>query len=702
MRPSLLLSSALVMFAAYPVAASELGALDAAATDEMIVVYGARESDPFASTKSEAPLIETPQSISVVTEDVIDDQLLFSQAELLRNVPSVGRSQNQGNVGGSQNNTIRGFNTRSVYKDGARYGTIGEVYLDNIDRVEVLKGPASMLFGVTPPGGLIAYTRKKPQAEWAAEAEIIGGSDDFINPSLDVTGPLTAGGALQFRLIGSYYSDGVFIDTADREAVFVNPSLRFQQGDLTVDLTYERAETDETFIYGLPLALLEPSRSLPRSRFLGHPENIKKTTDEAVSLNLAYEVDERTTVRALAHDTRFTHESYAYRPGTYNIAARTYTPIGSLRPPTDSKERSAELNVTRGFTLLGMEHMLLVGGDVRRQYSESVPCNGNRANMYTASIDAPNYMVASPRLLSCTTPGFVFFDQSETVQHEYGAYVQDDIWLTERLKLLAGLRYSRIERESENISRNTVARQNDEDATGRLGLLYKLTDDASAYVSYSESFEQLVGTAADGSTFEPTRGRQYEAGIKLGLFEAATLNLALFDIRQTNLTVPDLANPGFSVQLGEVTSKGAEVELSGSVLPRLELVGGFGYLDNEIIGGPNDGNRLANVYKTKGSLWALYTAIERDELLWTLGGGVFYHGSSFISTVNDRRLPAAALVDLATTVVLPLASGQLALQLNVKNLFDKLDYTGGFGTGAGATVYPEPGRQVFLRASYSF
>jgi len=248
-----------------------------------------------------------------------------------------------------------------------------------------------------------------------------------------------------------------------------------------------------------------------------------------------------------------------------------------------------------------------------------------------------------------------------------------------------------------------VTEQQNDALTTRFGAVYKVRDNVSLYASYAESFQQLIGVAADGSAFEPTRGTQYEAGARANLFGGgATASAALFQITQTNLTIPDPDNPGFSIQLGEVESRGFELELSGQVAPRLSLIGGFSYLDNKIIGGANDGNRLPNVYETKASLFANYALIDRPALRWTLGAGAFHHGDSFINTQNNRAIPAATLFDAATSVTFPVRGGQMTLQLNLKNIFDELDYTGGFGGGTQGVVYPEPGRQLFLRAGFSF
>jgi len=682
---------------------AEEGAADQLSSSEAIVVTGRRDETDLGATKSNARLIDEPQAVTQLDETVIQNQLAITQDQLLRNVPAITRQANQGNVGGSQNTSIRGFSTRTIYKDGARYTTIGEAYLYNIATVEVLKGPAGMLYGSTPPGGVIAYSRKKPQPEFGLNAYISVGSDDFVNPVVDVTGPLTSDGSLSFRAIGSYLSGGQFVELNDAEAVFLTPSLRYRKGGLTVDLVYEYGWREETFIYGLPFDFMEPRQTLPRDRFLGHPNNFKRTRDEAIAAIAAYELDQDSTVRLLLNETRFTHTSKAIRPFGVPPVGRTYDANGSLRPPTPTVDRSAELNVTTSFDVGGMRNTLLAGIDYRRARNYSPRCNGNLQNLYRASVDNPDYTSVDPLDFTCDTPGFVFFDEAITITKEAGAFIQNDLWLTDRLKLLAGLRYGEIRYDSRNLTRDTRQRQTNDALTTRLGLLYKPLDKLSFYGSYAESFQQLIGQSVDNRPFLPTRGTQYEGGAKLELFGGrANVTAAVYEITQRNLTVPDLDNPGFSVQEGEVRSRGGEIEVSGFFGSRLQLTGGVGFVDNEVIGGANDGRSLPNVYRTKASLFANYALIDNDRLYWTAGAGVFHHGRAFVNPANNRAIPKATVVDLATSVAVPVSKGRVNVQLNVRNLFNELDYTGGFGNGAGAIIFPEPGRQVVLTIGYAF
>lgn len=365
-------------------------------------------------------------------------------------------------------------------------------------------------------------------------------------------------------------------------------------------------------------------------------------------------------------------------------------------------EYYGEVDIEQKLVLGDGARMTLLGGvDARRTYSELTACNGNLNDpVFTGVIRSPTYGRPFP---DCSDPRFVFFDPSETVQEQVGVFGQAELWLWNRLQILGGARWTQIDQTRELVATGAKTGQTDEAVTPRLGMLFKITPETSVYASYSESFEQAVGRKADGGAFEPTRGIQYEAGVKRELFGGALLATAsAFTITQENLPVADPANPGFQIQVGEVESTGVELDLSGEVLPGLSLIGGIAFIDTEIVGGPNDGKRLGNTYRTKASLWANYEIWNDRRGRWTVGGGAFYHGDAYINNDNSKQIPAQTLFDAASSYTMPTQYGQLTAQLNVKNIFDARDYTGGFGSGNGAHVFLEPGRIILARVIAQF
>lgn len=675
-------------------AAGALPEVKVAATQQSEASTSYRVRRASAATKTDTALIDTPASVTVLTEAVMRDQMAQTVDEVLRNVSSVTPSATTGNVGGTHNNYLRGFYTGSSYKDGLRVNLTGNLSLDNIETVEVVKGPASVLYGSIQPGGVIAYTRKKPQAEPYRAVFVTLGSEAHKKLTADLTGPLNTSGELSYRLVAAALDTNLHVDHAKQKSHFIAPSLRYQSADWLVDAGLEYGREQGTMDYGTQsfahAALPRPDTSLPRRLFLGHPDNIRKQGDDMAYVQATRRFGLDSSITATYSHARATHESYSYRLGSYNPATRMYTTYGTVIPPTvNNDEHAFELRGTQGWTLGDTRNKLTVGMEARNRFWNYRECAGYFMNAYTASIDAPDYTHSPLDLPRGCGPasGVARYDGQEDRQRERAMFAQNTSWITERLQALTGLRYARIEIENRNTTQGTInSAQKDAAVTGSLGLLYKATPGLSLYGSYASSFEQLVGRRFDGGTFEPTEGRQIEMGFKQEVGKAAFLTGSVFRLEQRNLTLADPVHIGFSIQEGKVRSDGVELEISGEVLPRLSMTGGVAYLDNQVVGGPNDGRRLDGVYRTKASLWANYRLGEA----WTLGGGVFHHGDSY---VDASEVPPATLVDLAATWSQPLGQGRATVQVNLKNVFDKRDYVGNF---------IQPGRQFYVRFGYEF
>jgi len=648
-----------------------------------------------AATKSDTALIDTPTSVTVITEAVMRDQMAQTPAEVLRNAPTVTPWSTSSNGGGTLNTSLRGFFTGNAYKDGLRINVVGNLPLDNIETIEVVKGPASVLYGSIQPGGLVAYTRKKPQAEPYRAVSVTLGSEAHKKISADITGPLGASGELSYRLVAAGLDTNLHVDHTQRKSQFIAPSLRYQNADWLVDAGLEYGREQSTMGYGsIPFVNGKPDTSLPRRLFLGHPDNIRKYGDDTAYVQATRRFGPDSSVTATYSHSKFTHEAYTYT-ATYDPGTRTYTATGSaFSPRVNNDEHAFELRGTHGWTLGSTRNILAAGVESRRREALQSKCWGWAFNAYTASIDAPDYSHSPLDLRGCgPIPGVQRYDSTDTYQKERALFVQNTTWVTDRLQVLAGLRHARIATDYVNTTKGIkTTTQKDGALTGRLGMLYKATPELSLYASYASSFEQLVGTRFDGSSFDPTEGRQVELGFKQELGATAFLTGSVFRLEQRNLSIPDTVHTNFSMQEGKARSNGAELEISGELLPRLNLTGGVAYLDNRVVGGPNDGRRLMNVYRTKASLWASY----RLDNAWTLGGGAFHHGNSYANAANTQEMDPATLVDLAATWTQRLGQGRATVQFNLKNAFNKRDYVGY------STAEILPGRQLYVRLGYEF
>jgi len=638
-------------------------------------------------TKTEAAVVDVPVSVSVVTEEVIRDQNDRTVAEALRNVAGVGVGPNAANVSVQEEFTIRGFQSSLVRVNGVQRRSTGPLVTANIDSVEVLKGPFSVLYGDLSPGGFVNIQTKRPQREPAYEltsgfSQMTRGGTEG-NASFDATGALDSGGRWLYRFIASAEGGSLFIDEADREQYFVAPSLAFigLEERLRVDLDLSYLRNDETFLFGIPARNGRIDTRIGRDDFLGSDQNDKQTEDYNVELRTNLEVTPDTKVDAALTYHLTDHLSTALRPfgspGQSVAADDTVRRSFSLRS-FDSTDLQFETNLIHNVDTETISWRFLAGADARlTEFDHSGPGFGNIIDFDVVNVTDPMTEVALPAL---DDPRISFFARSQQTAVAWGAYVQAEAWYLDRIKLLAGVRYSNFYFEFEDASGFSFE-EDPEKYTPRFGLLFKLTRSTSLYASYSTSFEQTF-SFEPGNT-EPLEAMQYEVGLKQELFGGRGLaTVSLFDITQENLVTTD-PNTGFNRQIGEAETQGIELELSGQVLPALQVVASYAYLDNEITK-DNDGaqgNRLRNTPEHEASLWLQYTALERERRRLTIGGGVFYEGERFSSAQNGVVLPDYTTVDLTLGYDFESDLGSMRVQAGVKNLFDEEYFTGGFGEG---------------------
>ncbi len=634
-------------------------------------VEGYKASRSATATKTGAPIVDTPAAVQVIPADVIKDQGARRMEDVLRNVAGAYDLDNDLNVASQNAFNIRGFAVRDIFKDGMRLTESGQQVLSNVERVEVLKGPASLLYGSLEPGGMINIVTKKPLPAPQYQVELGVGSFGYVNPVVDATGPLGSDKIL-YRFIGSYAHSNTFVDNGDDDRFLLAPSLMLlPTEDLTINASFEWTRVDRRPIFFTPIVDGGPDPRFDLNADYQADFAFKETEEMFAKLGFEYDFAESTRANLNLSWKRRTLDESMLRfffgpeqPG--GVRDRFY----SFRDQ-ENDQYVAEGNLIHEFSLGSTEHTLLFGGDFRRFEDDY------RAVNITGGFPAPiagpgNADVPEPTL---STPPIPLVSELE----ESGVYIQDDVWLfDQRLKLVGTLRYTRIN----NISGDQI----DDKVTPRIGALYKLTPDTSAYVSYATSFEPVTGTDRQGAAFVPSEGEQYEAGIKQEFFNGqAAATLSVYQITQTNVTTPDPVDPNFRVQTGEVRSRGVELDVSGQLLDRLNIYAAAAYIDNEItktnvVG--QKGNRNPEVPTFKGSLWLTYDLYRNAEETLTIGGGVFGETSNYVSTDNNAKLPGYVTVDLGAWYDFKLAGKDLTAQLNVTNLLNKDHFVGGFSLAA--------------------
>ena len=648
-------------------------------------LQGFRPQRISSALKTDEVIADTPASVSVVTEDVIRAQGARSVGDALRNVPGVTPGPNPGNVSVQEEVNIRGFQNEKVSVNGVERNSSGPLSLANVESVEVLKGPFSILYGDLSPGGFINVQTKRPQREFSAEIvgsldQVTDGRGTLGNGSIDITGPLDEDGTFLFRLIASADGGTSFIKDVESERYLVAPSLSYigLDGDLRVDFDYTYLENDETFEYGIPALDGEPDTRIPFDTFLGSENNEKLTKDHTAELRADLQMTDATSIDAALTWHDYDHLTFALRPGDQSTDDGDEIFRNLNVRDLESTDLQFESNLTHEMEFEETNWRFLVGGDIRRTTLDIR--NRQTNNFDTTNVFNPDTNVLFPPL-GDIGPGF----EADNTTIAWGMYGQAEVWIFDRLKLLGGFRYDDIEfeRKRPGLPDAGVTRS-DTNVSPRAAALYKATPTTSVYGSYSTSFQQTVAFNPADPPFDPTEGKQFEVGLKQEFFDGGALfTVALFELTQENLVQPDPIDSTRSVQIGEAKTRGLEIEISGEVGEGFRVIGGYTFLDTEVSEATDgtEGNRLTLIPEHAASLFATYDIFDRGGERLTVGGGIFYTGARFTETSNNVELPDFVTVDLMGEYAFTAGDNDLRARVGLKNVFDEEYFVSGFGNG---------------------
>jgi len=624
-------------------------------------------------SKTDTPIIETPQSISVVTADQMDAQAAGSLGESFRYTPGITAEQWGTDMRG-YGIKIRGFdaNDNSFYKDGLQLQGTNYVSFMTLDtygaeRLELLRGPASVLYGQNGPGGLINYVSKRPTAEPQYEVEAGAGSFDRFEGRFDFSGPITEDGALQYRAIGLARDSDTQIDYVEADRIFFAPSLTWEGEDTTLTLLahYQRDDAGwgTQFLPASGTVLYNPNGEIPVSRFVGEPDFDKYQLDQfAIGYQLEHRFNDVFTVRQNARYAYIHNDSQlVYGVGLAGDPAQRLVARVGDESESELGSVAVDNQAQAKFDTGPVAHTALLGVDF--QYYDF----SDRGAMYdVAPLDLfdPDY--------GAELSNKFLYEDSDHMQRQIGIYAQEQAKLFDQLVVVLGGRYDFARSESEEEVFDTESTTTDSAFTGRAGLVYLFDNGLAPYASYSESFMPVIGTDAAGNPFKPEEGRQYEVGLK---YQPSGWNsfvtVSLFDLVKQNVLTPDPADPVNSqVQTGEIRSRGIELEGVASFDSGLDITLAYTFLDAEItksnVAG-EQGNRPERTAKHSASLWADYTIPEGDLAGLGLGAGARYIGPTFGDNLEALRLPGYTLFDAS----IHYDWNNVRFQLNGSNLTDK-------------------------------
>ncbi|MBE9048992.1 TonB-dependent siderophore receptor [Nostocales cyanobacterium LEGE 11386] len=650
----------------------------AAQQDEPIELVVTGEQDGYrvpnatTGTRTDTPLRDIPQSIQVIPQQVLRDQNVTDLVEALRNVPGAGfgntsRSFAQSSI------ILRGFSSSSdVLWNGLRENPgagITGFEAAGIERIEVLRGPNSVLYGQGGLGGIVNYITKQPLSEPYYSFEASAGNFNFYRGAIDLTGPLNDSKTVLYRLNLAAQTTESFFDFFEAQRYFVAPTLTWQISDrtkFTVAAEYLARPQTADQPYGLPVVgtvLPNPNGEIPRNRYVGEPDDFENSYSTRIGYDLEHRFGENWQLR---NAFRFKQGELFRRLSVGTTLAadnRTLNRIFFDSSEFSDKFFNSDTYVVGQFSTGSIRHQIVTGINLTKR-----ELGQNSFNRQASPIDLYNPVYGQP--LGAVTSRFSNFNTADTL----GIYVQDQITLAENLKLLLGVRFDSFSQNDENRLTNRKTNQSDSAFSPRVGIVYQPIEPISLYASYSRSFTPTLGTSFDGDVFQPERGTQYEVGVKADLNNRLSATLAFYDLTRTNVLTTDTrpnVPPGFSIQTGEQKSRGVELTFGGEILPGWSIIAGYGYTDAKVTQDNTlpVGLRFRNVPENTFNLWTSYE-IQRGNLQGLgFGLGLFFVGERPGDILNTFELPSYLRTDAAIFY----KRDRFRASLNVRNLFD-VDY----------------------------
>ncbi len=654
-----------------------------------IVVTGAGATQGYqpkstsTATRTDTPLIDIPQAVNVVSEQVLKDQNASNLDEALGNISGVTQTNT---LGGTQDSVIRrGFGDNrdgSILTNGLKTA-LPRSFNAMTERVEVLKGPSSTLYGILDPGGMVNVVTKKPQDTFGGE--IYGGLSSFGGGTtgLDFTGPIE-GTDFSYRLIGEYKHIDYWRNFGETKNWLISPSLTWTGEDTEITATYMHEDYSVPFDRGtiFDVTTGRPVNVDRKIRF-DEPYNITDGKSDLFQVEIDHELSENWKLGI----------DYSYSRNVYSdnqARVMGYTPAtGNLSRRADATNYSTIYNhavradLTGEVEIGGMQHDLLFGASY--DYSDTL-----RTDMIRCAAST-NFNIYNPvygNMPECTTVSASDSDQVEKLSTA-SVYMQDSIHLNEQWIVVGGLRYQYYDL----LAGKGRPFNNNTDSFGdalvpNAGIVYKLTPDLSLYANAAKTFRPQSSIASEYGNLKPEEGVSYEVGSKFELPSGLTANVALYTSDKENVAY----NDGTVVKTaGLVRSRGVEVDVAGSLTDNLDFIASYAFTDAKVLEGENAGKRPVNVARHTGSLYLAYDVGEVSASGNTLkvGGGIRAVGDRAGINSNSYFLPGYAVVDAFAAYTFELER-PITVQLNLKNIFDRTYYTSSIGGTAFGNQIGEP------------
>jgi len=628
-------------------------------------VDGYKTGTTRSSTRTETPLLDVPQSVSVVTQDQIRDQNISNIGEAIRYVPGVVTHQGEGN---RDQITLRGNTSNAdFFVDGARDDAQYFRDLYNVDRVEVLKGPNAMAFGRGGSGGLINRVSKFADGKRVRQVVASGGSFDNRRIQADVGDKVND--KFSLRLNTMYEKSGTFRQYGDLERYGFNPTATFNLDENTnLKVGYEHFHDSRFNDRGIPSQNGAAYRTNPATFFGDPTQNYSDATVNSGYAILNHEFD---STLKLKNYTRYTDYNKFYQ-NTFagsSVNAGGNLTISAYNDASKRQNFTNQTDVTKNFSTGSVNHTALVGMEIARQNSSSFRNTGFFNNSTTSTtVSAGNPLSFVP----ITYRQAAADADNDSEVDIYAGYIQDQIDVTKQLQITIGARYETFKMNLRNNRTGLNFGQTNGMLSPRAGIVYKPQDNLSIYGSYSVSYlpssgDQFSSLTAQIQGLKPEQLQNYEVGTKWDVNPKLNLTAAIYQLDRTNTRAVDPNNSALFVLTGASRTRGVELGATGKITDKWQIIGGYSFQDAVITkttSSATSGQAVALVPRNTGSLWNKYDFTQK----WAAAIGTIYQSDQFAAADNTVKLKGFTRFDGAAYYKV---NSDYRFQLNVENLFGR-------------------------------
>jgi len=686
-----------------------------------IVARRTLNDKPVSIGKISIDPMDLPQSIATISQTTIKNQQALRLSDIVKNVNGVYLTTTRGSV--QENFAARGyaFSGTNLFKDGFRINSGVMPEVSSLEKIEILKGSAAILYGQVAPGGILNMVTKQPKFQFGGEVSMLAGSNDLYKPSFDIYGPV--GSSIAYRVNGTFETANSFRDVVHYKRYYINPSLLFKLGQRT-QLLVEGDYLKHNFTPDFGIGTVDNTKipDLPRSKFLGTDwqYNTTQQTTTTVSLkhqfNSTWILDASTSYQLYKRDYYSTERIQAAANGDW------IRPLGKIN--AQENFYAAQVNLTGKLRTRSIQHTLLAGVDGDRSFA----INNDFSFPAVAGLPAGSYdqiNVYDPKKFVARTdiPDATNIRRREAPINRFGVYAQDLIKLSSKFNLLAGVRWSYVQTvgiDSTNFltgAKTKGTTRNDNAFSPRFGLVYKAAESTSLFASYASSFSVNTGTDIYGSSLPPSIIDQYEVGIKNDFFKGmVSVNLTLYHIVNNNLAQTALfdkdgnqnSNTSIKVLSGQTKSDGVELDVAAQPIAGLSVLAGYSYNNARYTktdttkGGFIEGEKLVNNPSNTANASIFYIFHKGSLRGFKFGATVLYIGDRLGGNNNTvgQTQTYSRLIPVDGYTVIDVSAGYTYKKISVMAKLSNITNTLNYYVHENYSINPLSPRQFVATVSY--